>query len=304
MTRVQRVASLILMLSVSSVGFVAWQLDKRRQEAPAEQVLYIRSPRAVKFFSLGYTGLAADIYWTRAVQYFGAQHVRRAKDYKLLYPLLDLTATLDPKLLVAYEFGSFFLAQQPPQGAGTPDLAAQLVERGIKANPSAWRLFYHLGFIQAIERKDYHAAADAFERGSEVPGALPWMKVMAAVMRNRGGERESARILWTKIYENSDDPSIRRNALTRLIALRVDDDITALQQVVNRYHAQTGQAPRTWQQLIEARLLPAIPQDPSGDSYDLENGIVYIHNPAQFPFVTLGVRNGERSPDVVLQPPR
>ena len=48
----------------------------------------------LKRLSLGYEGLLADIYWTRAVQYFGSQHVHKSEDYRLLYPLLDLTATL------------------------------------------------------------------------------------------------------------------------------------------------------------------------------------------------------------------
>ena len=35
-----------------------------------------RSPKAVKRLSLGYDGLLADIYWTRAVQYFGGHTSR------------------------------------------------------------------------------------------------------------------------------------------------------------------------------------------------------------------------------------
>ncbi len=47
-----------------------------------------------------------------------------------------MTTTLDPKLLPAYEFGSVFLAQKPPEGAGDPAAAARLVEKGIRENPA------------------------------------------------------------------------------------------------------------------------------------------------------------------------
>jgi len=70
-------------------------------------------------------------------------------------PLLEITTTLDPHLIVAYEFGSIFVAQQPPEGAGQPDTAVALVERGIRQNPGEWRLYYHLGFIHYLERHDY-----------------------------------------------------------------------------------------------------------------------------------------------------
>ena len=84
-------------------------------------MLYITSPKAVKRLSLGYDGLLADIYWTRAVQYFGGRHVAGASHFRLLAPLLEITTTLDPHLLVAYQFGANFLSPKPPNGAGMPD---------------------------------------------------------------------------------------------------------------------------------------------------------------------------------------
>src|SRR6266481_5569476 len=86
--------------------------------SPMEDVLFISSPEFVKRASLGYSGLLADIYWMRVVQYFGRQHKRDSMEYKALAPLLDITTTLDPNLVVAYEWGSTFLDQPPPSGAG------------------------------------------------------------------------------------------------------------------------------------------------------------------------------------------
>src|SRR5688572_5424582 len=85
------------------------ELKKLQDLQPAariEEVLYINSPDFVRRMSLGYTGLAANIYWTRAVQYFGRKHIFKAQRYDLLDPLLKLTTSLDPQLVVAYHFGS------------------------------------------------------------------------------------------------------------------------------------------------------------------------------------------------------
>ena len=87
-------------------------------ESVAQEALYLRSSNVLRRLSLGYTGLLADIYWTRAVQYFGEQHHSGTGDFRLLAPLLEVTTELDPRLLPAYQFGANFLAPQPPNGAG------------------------------------------------------------------------------------------------------------------------------------------------------------------------------------------
>jgi hypothetical protein len=185
------VAASLLVFALGAQALLVRRVDRLRADATLEEVLYIPSSKAIRRLSLGYTGLAADIYWTRVVQYFGEKHGKRSMRYDLLAPLLEITTDLDPNLLVAYEFGSIFLAQQPPEGAGRPDQAVQLVEKGIRQNPEAWRLYYTLGFIHYIEREDYLAASDAFLRGSRVPGAHPWLRLMAAMEHaGRGHPRQ------------------------------------------------------------------------------------------------------------------
>src|SRR5262249_61968118 len=119
----------------------------RGSEATLEEVLYISSGKTLKGLSLGYSSLLADIYWTRAVQYFGGKHQQRSMRYDLLYPLLDITTDLDPHLIPAFQTGSIFLSQGPPWGAGQPDKAAALMEKGIRANPEYWRFDFSHGFL-------------------------------------------------------------------------------------------------------------------------------------------------------------
>ncbi len=132
---------LLLLVCLSLSALTVREINHARERIILKETLYIPSPKAVKALSLGYTGLMADLYWTRVVQYFGGKHYQHAEEYKLLEPLLDITTTLDPHLLVAYEFGSIFLAQKPPEGAGDPLAAAALVKKGIRENPEAWRLW-------------------------------------------------------------------------------------------------------------------------------------------------------------------
>ena len=144
--RIKIAAVLTGVMMVALLGSIVLlrQIDQVRQGATLEESLYIPSPKVLKAMSLGYTGLMADIYWTRVVQYFGSKHKANAMQYKLLAPLLDITTELDPHLRVAYQFGATFLAQKPPEGAGDPQAAVRLIEKGIRENPNTWQLYYEL----------------------------------------------------------------------------------------------------------------------------------------------------------------
>jgi len=285
----------ILALFTGSVLLLR-EADRQHPEDHLEDALYIPSAKALKRMSLGYNGLLADIYWTRAVQYFGWRHKHRATDYHLLYPLLDITTELDPHLIVAYRFGATFLSQQPPDGAGEPDKAAQLIEKGIKANPNDWRLYYDLGFLEAMERQDYAAAAAAFQRGSELPKAHPFLRILAAEMAQHGGDLATARLMWQTTYASTDDPALKVNAEMHLKALQVDETVPKLEALVRQYKEQTGLQPASFFPLVQAGLLAHIPIDPLGHPYKLlPDGRVEVQDPEALSFIRQGLPPKNRS---------
>jgi tetratricopeptide (TPR) repeat protein len=295
--RVTTVASVLLLLSLVSSVLLLRRLDQLRTTATLEEVLYFNSPKLVKRLSLGYDGLFADIYWTRAVQYFGGKHVTRtATDYKLLSPLLEITTALDPKLIVAYEFGANFLGPNPPEGAGQPDKAIALLEGGIRNNPNDWKLYYDLGFFYYFDLKDYARAAEAFERGAKVPKAHPFLRAMAAQMAQHAGEIQTARMLWQATYANTQDDLIRQNAAEHLRALQVDENVTELERMVAQYRQQTGVAPSSFNVLIGAGMLRGVPVDPDGKPYKLlADGRIELRNPEDFPYVEKGLPPGYKA---------
>jgi tetratricopeptide (TPR) repeat protein len=284
-------AALLVVVCLGGSILTLRSVDKvREKQSTLEDVLYVHSGKTLKRLSLGYSGLLADIYWTRAVQYFGTKHIEHSTRYDLLYPLLDITTDLDPHLTIAYQFGSIFLSQSAPSGAGQPNQAAQLVEKGIRANPDQWRLYFTLGYIHYFDRKDYKAAESAFQRGADVPGALPWMRVMAAAMAQHAGETSTSIAIWRRVYESADDDGIRQNALQHLVALQVDADVTELQRRVDLYREKTNRASSGWQDLIQAGLLQRIPRDPNNAPYVLTpGGTVQVQDAKSFPFITKGL---------------
>jgi tetratricopeptide (TPR) repeat protein len=170
---------------------------------------------------------------------------------------------------MAYPFGSFFLSQPAPRGAGQPDEAVALLQYGIRNNPDEWRLWHYLGFLYYWELQDYPKAVDAYQEGARHPKALPFMKVMAATILEKGGSRETSRFLWEEVYRSSQDPTIRANALAHLQGLKANQDIEELERLARQFRDQTGTWPASMRDLVTGGLLAGLPVDPTGVPYHM-----------------------------------
>jgi tetratricopeptide (TPR) repeat protein len=291
--RTTSIAAACLVISLVASVLLLRRVDEIRPRANIEDALYITSPKIVKRASLGFTGLMACIYWTRTVQYFGHRHFLLSRSYNELAPLLQITTTLDPHMIPAYLFGASFLAPRPPNGAGQPDRAVELINYGIEHNPDNWHLYYDMGFIYYTELKDYKKAGEAFEAGSRVPDAHPFLKILAGQMAEHAGDYATARMLWTATYESSTQTIIRQNALEHLRAIRVDEDVTHWQDAVTRFTQRNGRLPATLWELAAAEHAVGLPLDPDGNPYILTlDGQVQVANPDDFPFITKGFPPG------------
>jgi tetratricopeptide (TPR) repeat protein len=290
--QVTAIAGTVLICSMVGAALLTRAVDHARPTAPLQEMLYVSSPKLLKRLCLGYGGLLADIYWTRTVQYFGGTHSRGGGTYKLLWPLLNITTQLDPHLIPAYEFGETFLVAKPPQGAGDPEKAIELARTGIQNNPDDWRMYYDLAFVY-YDQKDYRDAAEAFLRGSQLPQTHPFLKIMAAQMAQHGGDLSTARMMWSATLQTGHDALIRANAAAHLRAIQVDEDVTALEQLVEKYRDRTGHFPATFSDLVSAGLIKSIPVDPRGHPYSLEvDGRVVVSVPEDLPFLDKGVPRG------------
>jgi hypothetical protein len=280
-------AAAVLLASVVELQAIR---ERRYPSPPDEQTsLYLQSGTAVRRLAGPYAPLAADLYWIRAIQYYGGikhrldpnsvppqgrpvsarESADAGDDYRVLYPLLDITTTLDPRFNIAYRFGAIFLAEPHPSGAGRPDLAVRLLEKGLRERPDKWEYMEDIAFVHYWYAHDYIAASDWFQKAGDVPGAPWWLRSMAATTRAKGGDRGSSRLMWETIRQTTDVDWLRHDAERKLAQLRALDDIDGLQQLIDRVKAGTGQPPVDWQALVRARVLSGIPLDPAGTPYDL-----------------------------------
>jgi tetratricopeptide (TPR) repeat protein len=253
---------------------IALQVARDRQYPRAVReeraVLYVRSGEAMRRIALAFDALAADVYWIRAIQHYGgdrlAQH--RQRKYELLYPLLDITTTLDPYFNIAYRFGAIFLSEAYPGGPGRPDQAITLLRKGLAAQPENWRYYHDIGFVYYWQLRDMEAAARWFRLAAAQPDAPNWLEPLAATILLEGGDRASARFLLQQILK-SEEEWLQRMATRGLMQVDALDAIAQLQHIVGRFPPPEGQR-YSWEYLVGRRLLRGIPVDPTGTPFDVD----------------------------------
>ena len=274
---------LVVVFGMTCAALLVRRLDTLRPpEDPnaIDESLYVNGKTARRI-SLGFNGLAADWYWMRSLQYVGRKIINDNDvplddlgllNLKLLAPLLDTATTLDPEFQDPYEYAAIVLP------AINVDEAIRITKKGIDANPNAWRLYHHLGYIY-WQQHDYQAASDIYGRGAQIEGAPPWMEAMKAKMAADGGSRSTAREIYTRMYEQSADEKVRDMARKRLLQLDSLDQRDGLRKLFAAYQARTGKCPSSWKEIepVFRALRIAVdasgaPLDPSGMPYVLRAG--------------------------------
>jgi tetratricopeptide (TPR) repeat protein len=242
-----------------------------------DESLYLDGETARRM-SLGFNGLAADWYWMRSLQYVGRKIMATPEDVviddlgklnlKLLAPLLDTATTLDPEFLDPYEYAAIVLPGIDVQEA------IRITQKGIDANPNAWKLYHHLGYIY-WQQRNYQAASEMYDRGAQIPGAPAWMQAMKAKMAADGGSRSTAREIYTRMFEQSAEEQVRDMARRRLLQLDSLDQRDALRKILSEYQTRVGKCPSSWRELDHVFRAIGVPVDASSAPLD-PTGVPYV----------------------------
>ena len=271
---------LVVVVGMASAMLLLQWIDTLRPPPDPNAIdesLYV-SGKTARRISLGFNGLAADWYWMRSLQYVGRKIINTPEDVaidnlsqlnlKLLAPLLDTATTLDPEFLDPYEYAAVVLP-----GVDL-DQAIRITQKGIEANPNAWRLYQHLGYIY-WQQRNYKAASETYGRGAQIPGAPAWMEAMKAKTAAEGGSRATAREIYTRMYEQSNEEQVREMARRRLVQLDSLDQREALQKLLKAYQERFGTCPASWKELEQYFRAYRIPVDASGAPVD-PTGVPYL----------------------------
>ena len=259
----------LVVLAVSAVGTQVALEGRVVTPGVSATVPWVQSPTLMRRLTLGFNTIWADVYWIRAVQYFGGTRLAKdtEKNYASLYPLLDITTTLDPRFNIAYRLGAILLSEGSSSGKGNTSQAIALLEKGMREMPDKWQYPLDAGFIVYWWGRDPAAAAQWFMKAGSRPGAPNWIRPVVAAMLTQGGARASARAMWYELATNSEHEWLRRAGRRGLMQLDAESQIEALQPIVNAFQARAGRFPTSWTEVVAAGLLRHAPADPSGSEY-------------------------------------
>jgi tetratricopeptide (TPR) repeat protein len=187
---------------------------------------------------------------------------------RLLPSLLNVTTTLDPQFLPAYEYGAMILPEV------NPEEAISLLNRGIASNPNSWRLYQHLGYVY-WQRRDYEKASTVYATGSKLPGAPEWMSALSARMKADGGSRDAGREMYQRLSEASNDDAVKEMVAHQIMRLDWLDDRDVIGKLIGDYRAQTGRCPQTWRDLANRFRGTRLRIDPAGGALLDPSGVPY-----------------------------
>ena len=244
--------------------------DMRGRFRSVEGSLYLSSS-SLRKVSLGYNELMADIYWLRALQYFGSKKPAE-QNPDLLYHYFDIITDLDPKFVNAYRYGGTFLAEPPPFGLGDTKKGIELFDKGRKNNPGDYKLPLEEAFVYYFYPKDYEKAAELFREASEKPGVSPLrkssLKGMAASAHVKGGNNELSRKIWEIVFETSPSEERREFALGRIGEIDTMSLEEKLTQSLREYKKRYGRLPSSLHDLAGSGIVKGqIPEAPVGGGF-------------------------------------
>jgi len=208
MKRVGLLWGIMFILALSGSILVGRGLEARggTRELPDEP-LYLPSPTFLRYASLGYRSMVADLMWIRATQEFGKEIMTKKKQerkHKFLFPLLDLSVSLDPHFIGAYRFGGLLLHVVKQN-----ENAIALYEKGYAANPERWEMPHDLGRLYFLDLKDHEKALYWWKITDTLPGRPEYIPRFLPRLYAQSGQREIAIELWLELLDVAEQFSFR-----------------------------------------------------------------------------------------------
>ena len=210
-------------VAISAIIGAAMMVTPILEGKARDEISYLPTSDFMKMASLGYRELAADLYWFRAVQYYGGYRLSQ-NDIRLFSDLAEMITDLDPHFIGAYKLSALVITED----LGNFAAAKNLMEKGLSHNPDDYWLTFEMGLLHYLEGRDYREAEKYFRVAATLPNSDGNRAArFAAEAASKGGNIDASIVLWKEMAENSDSRYIRELAdryIAKLEARRQQQD--------------------------------------------------------------------------------
>jgi len=267
----------VFLLCAASTFLLRQTAARLRAPAPGETQFDVPPfPAEVsRPFSFGLRSVVADLAFIGALQNYGGQHGARtaaggAADDRALNRLLTYATDLDPKFGGAYRFAGNAMPRHTLDGKATNVLQAEtLLEKGVKERPDDWRISFLLGFIQSFYLDKFQAAGHSLALAAGSAGAPPYLSLLATRALAAGGDLDFAERMARVMEENATEPGAQQEWQKRLLDLRMERDLRALDAALQRYRDRVGKPAATLAEVVRSGEMRSIPSEPHGGRYEV-----------------------------------
>jgi tetratricopeptide (TPR) repeat protein len=256
--------ALILALLLSCAAFAGLKLRADgivRAKVPGGSIIYIPSGKFLKYTTLGYSNLAADLIYLWAIQYFSNTSVPGR--FRYVDHVFAVISELDPRYLDPYEIGALIAMSD----AQDPDTAFAILDRGLAKNPGQWLFPFEAGHLAQLTIKDYKVAQAYFQKVMDIPGSPEIAKRLYANAAFKQNDYKTAWETWSEVYRTAKEDRIKKFAENHLYQVKATVDAKALEDLVAKFRETRGRLPGELIDLVRAGLARALPKDFDGGDY-------------------------------------
>ena len=237
---------IFLALVISSQYY--FDLEKLQRPIVPPTVLPVK---AIKLANLGLNSATSALLWIYTVQEIPIKTGE----------FIETINKLDPRFSYPYAFAEFFLPS-----IRSIDQAVEIGKRGLRNADSDWRIPYYLATTYHIFLKDRKNAAFYFNMAANTPGAPEKIKSIAARYGISRTTIEQTKQIWISIYETSNDEIIIERARNNIIHIEI---VEVLEKAISLYKQRYGYYPKELTDLINSKILKAIPESPLGIKFGI-----------------------------------
>lgn len=229
--------------------------------------------RAIGLVSLEFDGVLSDYLMLKTMVFLGEKVERgerpSEREWHLVLRSLQQTTNLDDRFWDPYVLAAMTF----PWEAGMIPETCALLEKAALARPEDHRPYFFLWFMKYYFEKDARGAARYIKLASEKPGAPEYYATLAARMDLYAGNTLTGALFLEDILAKTSSPTTRQFLEKRIDALK---RIAFLEEKVGDYKQRFGRLPERLEDLVQRRVILAIPVDPYGGEFFLQkDGRVY-----------------------------
>ena len=255
----------LFLLVLGLCGFSFSKVDRMRQDqALPPKLLLLPSKEVTQVVSFGNEILLAQLIFFDSMFFVGSLEAPPTPQInKEIYHTLDTVTYLDP-----YNLDSYYFAQGVMSwNRSLLEPLNALLRRGMAHRSWDWHLPFFYGFNQFYFLKRPEEAAIYLNKAYQLNPRNDFLPTLIARLYYQADETEVAIDFLEEMIRNSKSAKMRKWMSVRLQAFRI---VLFLENAIDQYQERYSSQPPSLEALVENGMLKAIPADPYGGKFYLD----------------------------------